>query len=229
MFTGIIETIGKVTGMQRSGVDARVTVSARWPDDEAPGVALGDSVAINGTCLTVVQFSANGAEASLSFDASHETLRLTSLGDLAVGSTCNLERAVRPMDRLGGHLVTGHVDCTGERLTVRKTGGCWDVTYSLPAAIAPEVAQKGSIAIDGVSLTVNTVTADTFSVTLIPHTVSGTQLLNGGSRTRVNLESDLLAKYVRRLLKIGGPSDATEGVDDGVTAQKLHDAGFPGG
>jgi riboflavin synthase len=218
VFTGIIENVGKVAAVHRSGVDARLRIEAQWPNEAAPGVKLGDSVAINGTCLTVVSFESTGETVVMAFDASHETLRLTSLGDLAAGSACNLERAVRPSDRLGGHLVTGHVDCTAERISVVKTGDCWDVTYGLPAAIAAEVAQKGSIAIDGVSLTVNTVANDRFSVTLIPHTVSGTQLLQGAGPRRVNLESDLLAKYVRRLLSVGASGQ--------VTLQSLADAGF---
>ena len=220
MFTGIIETMGDVIALQRRGADARLEVQAQWPDEAPPGVKLGDSVAINGTCLTVVSFTSAGDKVRMAFDASHETLRLTSLGALSVGDTCNLERALRPSDRLGGHIVTGHVDCTGVRKSVVQTGDCWDVTYELPAAIAQEVAQKGSIAIDGVSLTVNRVTATTFSVTLIPHTVACTQLLQGAGTKRVNLESDLLAKYVRRLL--GGSGG-------GLTAEKLVSAGFPGG
>ena len=218
MFTGIVECLGTIETIERRGGDARVRVRARWPDDDHPGVQLGDSVAINGTCLTVVAFDGCADGVLLDFDASHETLRLTSLGDLSTGSMCNLERALRLSDRLGGHLVSGHVDATGTLMSVRRAGDCQDLTYRMPAELAPEVARKGSIAIDGVSLTVNAVTAATFSVTVIPHTVQRTQLLTGGAGKRVNLETDLIAKYVRRLLGAGGCGS--------ITAQLLETSGF---
>ena len=194
-------------------------MAATWPDGQHPGAKLGDSVAINGTCLTVVALAGDAKRVLLDFDASHETLRLTSLGKLSVGARCNLERAVRPSDRLGGHLVTGHVDCTGKLLSAVRKGDCWDLTYSLPDTIAAEVAQKGSIAIDGVSLTVNGVQNGRFTVTVIPHTVTSTPPLDGKRDKAVNLESDLLAKYVRRLLLFQSVGR--------IDAKTLADAGFP--
>jgi len=219
MFTGIIESVGTIRSIARQGGDARLRVHGRWADGDYPGVALGDSVAINGTCLTVVAFDVGDDGLTMDFDASHETLRLTSLGALKPGSRCNLERALRLSDRLGGHLVSGHVDGTGKLLSVQRSGDCLDLLYSLPAELAAEVAHKGSIAIDGVSLTVNSVGADRFGVTIIPHTVEQTQLLDGGAGKTVNLETDLIAKYVRRLLDVGGSNK-------GVTAALLANAGF---
>ncbi len=218
MFTGIIETLGRVVRLDRQGADARVMIAATWADGAHPGVALGDSVAINGTCLTVVEFKVQGDGVHMAFDASYETLKLTSLGDLGPGSICNLERALRVGDRLGGHVVSGHVDGTGKLVACDERGGCWDLTYWMPPEIAPEVAHKGSIAIDGVSLTVNDVSVDRFRVTVIPHTADNTQLLQGGVGKRVNLESDVLAKYVRRLATFEGSA--------GVTRALLAESGF---
>ena len=130
MFTGIIECVGRVVALDRHGGDARLVVAGRWPDDDLPGVALGDSVAINGTCLTVVAFEAVQDEVRMQIDASHETLARTSLGQLRTESRCNLERALQVGGRLGGHWVTGHVDDTGRLSRVQRRGDAWDLEYS---------------------------------------------------------------------------------------------------
>ncbi len=221
MFTGIIEHVGRVVAIRSQGGDARVSVAASWPDAVVPGVALGDSVAVNGTCLTVVHFACEGDTVHLDFDASHETLAKTSLGSLAAGARVNLERALRVGDRLGGHWVTGHVDATGTLAQIDRNGEAWDVSYRMPKQLEPELVQKGSICIDGVSLTVNRVWAQHFSVTLIPHTVAHTQLLEGGAGKRVNLETDIVGKYLRRFVQLGEVREAA-----GLDLAKLKEAGF---
>lgn len=213
MFTGIIECVGKVVHIDRKGGDARLEIGARWPGGDLPGVALGDSVAINGTCLTVVQIAVVDGAAHLQFDASHETLARTSLAQLRPASPCNLERALQVGGRLGGHWVTGHVDDTGKLTRSNRRGEAIDLEYSLPSALEPEVVGKGSIAIDGVSLTVNRVWPGHFSVTIIPHTQSSTQLLTDGVGKVVNLETDLLAKYIRRMMQFGVGAAPATGVD----------------
>ena len=222
MFTGIIECIGQIERIRRKGGDARLEVSARWPDGETPGVALGDSVAINGTCLTVVQFESSAGGVHLHFDASHETLARTSLGDLRPASTCNLERALQVGARLGGHWVTGHVDATARLVRSNRRGDAIDLEYSLPKELEAEVVGKGSIAIDGVSLTVNRVWPEHFAVTIIPHTQCNTQLLTGGVGKTVNLETDLLAKYIRRMLQLKVNRPTSSAAD----AELLLRAGF---
>lgn len=218
MFTGLIEALGSIASIERTASDARLEVSAVWPGPTATpsaaggAVGLGDSVAVNGCCLTVVRFEADGEALRMWFDASHETLARTSLGQLQRGDQVNLERALRVGDRLGGHWVTGHVDAVGQRVAVRRNGEAWDLDYALPAALEPEVVEKGSVAIDGVSLTVNRVWPGHLGVTIIPHTAAHTQLLAGADRgavhdttaRAVNLETDLLAKHVRRLAGFGG-------------------------
>ncbi|MCO4760144.1 MAG: riboflavin synthase [Myxococcales bacterium] len=222
MFTGIIEAVGRVVSISTTGEDARIVISASWPDGDYPGVALGDSVAINGTCLTVVRFTKKINELTLDFDASHETMALTSLGALSTGDKVNMERALRVGDRLGGHWVTGHVDGTGTLVDVTRNGEAWDLSYKMPTELEPEVVQKGSICIDGVSLTVNRVWPEHFQVTLIPHTVAHTQLLEGGAGTRVNLESDIVGKYMRRFVDLGLQPNA----QGGVSLETLRKAGF---
>lgn len=223
MFTGIIEAIGEVVSVVKTTEDARIRASVAWPEREQPGVKLGDSVAINGTCLTVVNIESQASgRTTLDFDASHETLALTSLAALRGGVQVNMERALRVGDRLGGHWVTGHVDGVGTLTAVQRTGEAWDLSYRMPKSLEPEVVQKGSICIDGVSLTVNRVWPAHFAVTLIPHTVAHTQLLHGGVGKVVNLESDIVAKYLRRFGQLGLMTVQTEGVD----LATLKEAGF---
>jgi len=161
-------------------------------------VALGESISVNGVCLTVIAFDAAGFEA----DASNETLSLTTLGQLPPGRAVNLERAMRPNDRLGGHLVSGHVDGVGRVLDVREDARAQRWRFAAPGPLSKYIAQKGSICVDGVSLTVNGVDDEGFDVALIPHTVSHTAFSQTRVGDVVNLEVDLVARYVERLLSV---------------------------
>ena len=197
MFTGIIEGVGMLASMDMRGGDARLGIdvgSLPFID-----VRLGESIAVNGVCLTVVAFSATRFEA----DASNETLSLTTLGGLAHGSVVNLERAMRPTDRLGGHLVSGHVDGVGSVLDIQHDARAQRWRFAVPPTLSRYIAKKGSICVDGVSLTVNEVDAEGFEVALIPHTVAHTAFAQTSVGNAVNLEIDLLARYVERLLQAG--------------------------
>ena len=193
MFTGIIEAVGRLAGLEQRGGDARLRIAVgSLPFDD---VQLGESIAVNGVCLTVVAFDAAHFEA----DASNETLSLTTLGGLQDGAPVNLERAMRPSDRLGGHIVSGHVDGTGRVLDVRHDARAQRWRFAMPPALARYVAKKGSICVDGVSLTVNAVDDDTFEVALVPHTVAHTAFASTAVGDPVNLEVDLVARYLERL------------------------------
>jgi riboflavin synthase len=170
MFTGLIETVGTVVSLHRSGSGARLEVEATWPDQEVPRP--GDSVAVNGACLTAVDPASTGFAA----DLSPETLRRTLLGTLGSGHVVNLERAIKLGDRLGGHIVQGHVDTSVRLLSIRPEGGFQSWRLSLPTEQAHEVALKGSVALDGVSLTVAGLGPDWFEVALIPATLEATTL-----------------------------------------------------
>jgi riboflavin synthase len=194
MFTGIIEGVGAIAAIEPRGGDVRLRIATgTLPFDD---VRLGESIAVNGVCLTVVAFEAAAFEA----DASTETLALTTLGRLAVGAAVNLERAMRPTDRLGGHLVSGHVDGVGAVVSVHDDARAQRWRFSAPAALLRYIAKKGSICVDGVSLTVNAVDADGFEVALVPHTVSHTAFASTRVDDAVNLEIDLVARFVERLL-----------------------------
>jgi len=194
MFTGIIEGVGRLAALERRGGDVRLTVEVGSLPFDA--VQLGESIAVNGVCLTVIEFDAS----SFAADASNETLALTTLGALNVGDTLNLERAMRPTDRLGGHLVSGHVDGLGrvERIEPDARAQRW--RFSAPTQLLRYIAKKGSICVDGVSLTVNEVDEAGFEVALIPHTVANTRFAQTRVNDAVNLEIDLVARYVERLL-----------------------------
>ncbi|WP_206860025.1 riboflavin synthase [Lysobacter changpingensis] len=194
MFTGIIEGVGRLASLEHRGGDVRLTVDVGTLAFDA--VRLGESIAVNGVCLTVIEYGAR----SFAADASNETLALTTLGALAVGDAVNLERAMRPTDRLGGHLVSGHVDGLGrvERIEPDARAQRW--RFSAPAPLLRYIAKKGSICVDGVSLTVNEVDDAGFEVALIPHTVAHTRFAHTQVGDAVNLEIDLVARYVERLL-----------------------------
>lgn len=194
MFTGIIEGVGRLAALEHRGGDVRLTVEVGSLAFDA--VQLGESIAVNGVCLTVIEFDAT----SFAADASNETLALTTLGALAVGDALNLERAMRPTDRLGGHLVSGHVDGLGrvERIEPDARAQRW--RFAAPPQLLRYIARKGSICVDGVSLTVNEADDTGFEVALIPHTVAHTRFAHTNVGDAVNLEIDLVARYVERLL-----------------------------
>ena len=197
MFTGIIEGVGRLAARDSIGGDARLRIEVgSLPFDR---VALGESIAVNGTCLTVVAVDAVSFEA----DASNEPLALTTLGRLPLGAALNLERAMRPDDRLGGHLVSGHVDGVGAVASITDDARAQRWRFSAPPEVLRYVAKKGSICVDGVSLTVNEVDATGFEVALVPHTVAHTAFATTRPGDPVNLEVDLVARYVERLLATG--------------------------
>ncbi len=202
MFTGIIEGVGHVAARESLGGDVRFTFNVgSLPFDH---VQLGESIAINGVCLTVIAFDAVSFQA----DASTETLGLTTLGQLADGAIINLERAMRPTDRLGGHLVSGHVDGLGEVVSIHDDARAQRWRFAAPKNLLRYIAKKGSICVDGVSLTVNDVDDAGFEVALIPHTVAHTAFATARVGSAVNLEIDLIARYVERL--VGLPTNGRQ-------------------
>jgi len=194
MFTGLIAGVGRLAACELRGGDARLHIDVGTLPFES--VALGESIAVNGCCLTVVAFDAGG----FAVDASTETLALTTLGGLPVGAPLNLERAMLPTDRLGGHLVSGHVDGLGVAAKHWEDARATRWRITAPAALLRYVALKGSVCVDGVSLTVNAVDDAGFEVALIPHTIQHTAFHAMREGDAVNLEVDLLARYVERLL-----------------------------
>ncbi len=214
MFTGIIQGLGHVESLSRRGEAMRMRIAVQGLD--LGDVSLGDSIAVSGPCMTVVSL----APASFAVDVSPESLARTTLGSLAVGATVNLEKALRLADRLGGHLVSGHCDGIGEVIAREDLGSCVRFTLNAPAALARYIAMKGSIGVDGVSLTVNAIKGATFDLLIIPHTLERTTLGSLARGSRVNLEIDLLARYLERLLA----ADATP--DAGLTLDRLRETGF---
>jgi riboflavin synthase len=191
MFTGIIQAVGRVAAVKPAGQSAALTIDAGGLD--MSDVVVGDSIACNGVCLTVTSLLPNG----FTLDVSQETLRVTT--GFSAGSAMNLEKSLRLSDRLGGHLVSGHVDGAGTVTAVVPEGDNRELIVRFPAELGRYIARKGSIAINGVSLTVNVVTTDSFSVNLIPHTLAVTNLNELKQGDRVNLEIDLVARYVERM------------------------------
>ncbi len=192
MFTGLVESIGKVASLQAEGEGRRLVIEATIFGND---ITLGESIAINGVCLTVVEKTLGRAD----FQLAPETLRKSNLGNLTIGSLVNLERAMRLGDRLGGHWVQGHVDGMGSLLKREKDGDWEKFIFQMPATLSRYLVAKGSITINGVSLTVVDVSTDIFSVALIPHTLANTNLEVLRDGDPVNLEVDILAKYVERL------------------------------
>ncbi|MBI5521634.1 MAG: riboflavin synthase [Desulfarculus sp.] len=193
MFTGLVEGLGRIARITPQGPDAVLVVSPPWTLAEA---VLGESVAVNGACLTVTSASGQG----FSLDVSAESLLRTTLGRLRPGDSVNLERALKLGERLGGHLVTGHVDCVGSVARIQRVGGSVRITIAIPAEHLRHVVEKGSVAVDGISLTVNQVSATGFDLNIIPHTLAATTLQLVKEGDSVNIETDLIGKYVARLL-----------------------------
>jgi riboflavin synthase len=201
MFTGLIEQVGTIDRLERRNDGLSIRIACALDPHE-----LGESIAVNGTCLTVKSFSEGYFEA----DASPETLDMTNLGDLGEGDRVHLERALALGDRLGGHLVTGHIDGVGKLFARVAEGEYVRASFEVPTRLAPFLAPKGSITVNGVSLTVNTVAGTRFDVMLVPYTLDETTFGEMANGTRVNLEVDILAKYVASLM--GKPGvDAPDG------------------
>jgi riboflavin synthase len=191
MFTGIIQATGRIDAVNPHGDDVQLSIQAA--NLGLADVSVGDSIAVNGVCLTVTKLSTNHFEAHVS----KATLSVTV--GLGGKSAVNLEKALRLSDRLGGHLVSGHVDGVGEVMRFQELGDCWILEIRAPHAIAKYIAQKGSICVDGVSLTVNSVAQDVFSMNIIPHTLDNTTFKHLKSGDKVNLEIDQIARYVERM------------------------------
>jgi riboflavin synthase len=196
MFTGIIEELGRVVAIEPRGVDARIVIGARVVIE---GTNQGDSIAVNGVCLTALDIT----ESSFAADCSRETLDRSTLGTLRAGAPVNLERAVTPSTRLGGHIVQGHVDARGRFLGAVDHGGSWTVRIFYPPEIARYLVFKGSVAVEGISLTIAGLAEDYFEIAVIPKTWDVTNFSHLLPGDEVNLEADVIAKYVERIMALG--------------------------
>ena len=217
MFTGIIEELGRVRSVERRGEGVRMTVEARVVTG---GTREGDSIAVNGVCLTALDVRAG----SFAADGSRETLQRSTLGTLRPGSAVNLERAVTPATRLGGHIVQGHVDGRGRFLSAEEHGGSWTVRVGYPKELARYLVFKGSVAVEGISLTVAALADDHFEIAVIPKTWGLTNLSSLRPGDPVNLEADIIAKYVERILTAGRPAEGAGAPS--LTPEKLADLGY---
>ena len=193
MFTGIIEELGRVRSIDRRGEDARLVIKAHIVTEDAHD---GDSIAVNGVCLTALSVTRD----SFAADVSHETMQRSTLGRVLLGAPVNLERAVTPATRLGGHIVQGHVDARGRFVGATEHGGSWTVRISYPREIGQYLVFKGSVAVEGISLTIAGLTDDYFEIAVIPKTWEVTNFCHLRPKDEVNLEVDIIAKYVERIL-----------------------------
>jgi riboflavin synthase len=218
MFTGIILAIGNIAAIERRAGDCRIKINTgKLSMDD---VALGDSIAVNGVCLTAVELGAHYFCA----DVSNETLTKTLMNSLTIGASVNLELSLTPTTRMGGHIVSGHVDGVGQVIEKKADGRSFCFKIKAPDQLAKYIAQKGSICINGISLTVNEVSGATFSVNIVPHTLAETTLGSATAGTLVNLEVDMLARYMERLMQ--GEAAAVD--QGGVTIDLLQKSGFLG-
>lgn len=216
MFTGIVEEVGRIQSIgKRSGYQQTSVAAGRVLE----GISVGDSICVGGACHTVVSFDSGG----FTVGSVEETLRRTTMSLLRNGSRVNLERSLRPMDRLGGHLVAGHVDGIGKVVERKESGDNAVFRVEVPEALSPYIAEKGSVAVDGISLTVASAADRDFTVALIPHTLDVTTMSERRTGDAVNIEVDLIARYVERLLGRG-----TDWVDGGMTAEGIVGMGFGG-
>ncbi len=215
MFTGIIEATGKISAIKASGVDLKLTIESDSLD--FTDVKLGDSIASNGVCLTVTSLHGK----SFTADVSGETVKRTLFGQYKAGQLLNLEKALLSTGRLGGHLVSGHVDGISSVEKIEKFGEAWQVWIKMPKDLAHYIAEKGSITVDGISLTVNELSSSAFRLTIVPHTARETTLMSLKVGSQVHLEVDLIARYLERLLQ------GREGTGSkGVTIDLLQQRGF---
>ena len=215
MFTGIIEELGKISAFEKRGDGARIKISARVVTENT---AEGDSIAVNGVCLTALDIKSD----SFAADISGETLDKSTLGNLKVGSRVNLERAVTPSTRLGGHIVQGHVDTRGEFISAKQDGDFWTVRIGFPSEIGQYLVYKGSVSVEGISLTIANLSEDYFEIAVIPKTWELTNLSALKPGDAVNLETDVIAKYVERIMLYGRPEEKAEI----ITMEKLAKLGF---
>jgi riboflavin synthase len=217
MFTGIIEELGRVESIEQRGEGVRIRIAARLVTD---GTNEGDSIAVNGVCLTAIDVR----DGSFSADGSSETLQRSTLGSLRAGSVVNLERAVTPQTRLGGHIVQGHVDARGKFMSATEHGGSWTVRIGYPPELARYLVFKGSVAVEGISLTIAELTDEYFEIAVIPKTWQVTNLSQLRAGDSVNLEADVIAKYVERMLTVTPQPEA--GPPSTLTIEKLTRLGY---
>lgn len=217
MFTGIIEELGRVESIEQRGEGVCIRISAHLVTE---GTAEGDSIAVNGVCLTAIEVR----DGAFSADGSRETLQRSTLGSLRPGSPVNLERAVTPQTRLGGHIVQGHVDARGHFLNATEHGGSWTVLISYPPEMARYLVFKGSIAVEGISLTIAGLTDEYFEIAVIPKTWQVTNLSTLRAGDAVNLEADIIAKYVERILTVA--PQVKEEKASSLTLEKLAELGY---
>lgn len=213
MFTGIIEDVGAVKSVEKKGVSGRINIETTL---DLTHVGVGESIAVDGACLTVTRISPR----SFSADVSEETLSLTTIGKLKRGDNVNLERPLTASKFLGGHIVTGHIDGTGAIKSVKEAGGYSDIEFAVLPEISRQIVKKGSVAVDGISLTVVELTSVGFRVVIIPHTIKRATLINKGKGSLVNIETDIIAKYVERFLS------GITGANKGITEEYLREHGF---
>jgi len=212
LFTGIIEELGRIASFTKQGTGAKLKISTKVVTNNTNE---GDSIAVNGVCLTALEITAH----SFAADVSAETLNRSTLGSLKVGSAVNLERAVTPATRLGGHIVQGHVDARGKFLSAVQSGDFWTVRISYPKSIGQYLVFKGSISVEGISLTIADLTEDYFEIAVIPKTWTLTNLSGLKTGDAVNLEADVIAKYVERIMLYRQK-------DTGITIEKLIENGY---
>lgn len=222
MFTGLIQTIGKLQTRTDTGGDARLSFSLA--DLDLSSIELGASIAVNGVCLTAIEYTANSFVA----DASKETLALTTLGSVPIGTTLNFEKSLTLNDPLGGHLVSGHVDGLAEVVSMNEAANAWHIRLRAPDSLSRYIAKKGSVCLDGISLTVNEVDGHEFEVMIIPHTYTATNIHTWSSGTQVNLEVDLIARYLERLFSSNNAGSEHSSAPQGLTYEKILGSGFAG-
>lgn len=215
MFTGIIEETGKISSLENRGDGARIKIAARLVVNDT---LEGDSIAVNGVCLTALNIKPDGFAA----DVSNETLNRSTLGNLKIGSKVNLERAVTPSTRLGGHIVQGHVDARGRFLEAEQDGDFWTVRIAYPKSVGQYLVYKGSVSVEGISLTIADLSDDSFGIAVIPKTWELTNLSALKNGDAVNLEVDVIAKYVERIMLYGKGAAKNEE----ITIEKLNKLGF---
>ena len=214
VFTGIIEELGKIASLEKHAGGAKIIIAAKVVTSDAVD---GDSIAVNGVCLTAIEITGK----SFAADVSQETLNRSTLGNLKSGSVVNLERAVTPATRLGGHIVQGHVDARGRFLSAKRDGDFWTVRIGFPAEIGQYFVYKGSVSVEGISLTIANLADDYFEIAIIPKTWELTNLSSLKTGDEVNLEADVIAKYVERILLYGRKEK-----EESVTIEKLTKLGF---